>query len=163
MCLSAEQFVVIFEMQANLLLYYTNPSCITRSAAICDSQEGKAGGEMSFRINYSLGVFVFRYFRDQGKRLKRYSLVLLTGAACGLSSASRSLSTQHDQIMPPEQRSSGLPPPKTHEMDRPHSNLWPRKRHDCGITAKTEISLELGEGGYQRGIGKESGQIAREN
>lgn len=37
----AEQFVVIFEMQANLLLYYTNPSCITWSPVICDWSESR--------------------------------------------------------------------------------------------------------------------------
>lgn len=48
----------------------------------------------------------------------------------------KSLSTQHDQIMPPEHESIGLPPAKTHEMLRPHSNRRPLYLHVCGITAK---------------------------
>lgn len=50
----------------------------------------------------------------------------------------RSLSTQHDQIIPPEQESIGLPPANTHEMLSPHSNLRPLYLHVCGITAELE-------------------------
>lgn len=45
-----------------------------------------------------------------------------------------SLSTQHDQIMPPEHKSMGLPPASTHDMLRPHSKRTPLNLHVWGIT-----------------------------
>lgn len=50
----------------------------------------------------------------------------------------KSLSTQHDHIMPPEHESIGLPPASTHDILRPHSNRRPLYLHVCGITAKGE-------------------------
>uniref|UniRef100_A0A1B0BNG5 MD-2-related lipid-recognition domain-containing protein n=1 Tax=Glossina palpalis gambiensis TaxID=67801 RepID=A0A1B0BNG5_9MUSC len=53
-------------------------------------------------------------------------LVLLTWPAFVLISSLNSLSTQHDHIMPPEHKSTGLPPLKTQDIERPHSNFLPR-------------------------------------
>lgn len=54
------------------------------------------------------------------------------GSAAGCTSSS----TQHDQIIPPEHKSMGLPPPRMHDMERPHSNFLPLNLHVCGITRK---------------------------
>lgn len=55
-----------------------------------------------------------------------YLLVLLTWPALFASSSLGSLSTQQDHIIPPEHKSNGFPPLKTHDIDSPHSNFWPR-------------------------------------
>lgn len=55
----------------------------------------------------------------------------------------RSLSTQHDHIMPPEHESIGLPPAKTHDILKPHSNRCPLYLHVCGITEKVRKQKNL--------------------
>jgi hypothetical protein len=53
----------------------------------------------------------------------------------GISSSS----TQQLQIIPPEQRSTGLPPPSTQLMLRPHSNFAPLYLQVCGITVINKV------------------------
>lgn len=57
----------------------------------------------------------------------------------GFDAGCTSSSTQHDQIIPPEHRSMGFPPPRMQEMDKPHSNFFPLNLHVCGITAEYKI------------------------
>lgn len=64
-----------------------------------------------------------------------YSLAFWTSPR-DVDSWCRSLSTQHDQIIPPEHESIGFPPAKTHDILSPHSKRRPLYLHVCGITAK---------------------------
>lgn len=60
------------------------------------------------------------------------------GTFSGMSSSS----TQQLHIKPPEQRSTGRPPPKTQLMLRPHSNLAPLYLQVCGITETTDFACD---------------------
>lgn len=63
-------------------------------------------------------------------------LAFLMAPWFGFEAGCTSSSTQQDQIIPPEQRSIGLPPPRMQEMERPHSNFLPLYLHVCGITRR---------------------------
>lgn len=55
----------------------------------------------------------------------------------------KSLSTQHDQIMPPEHESTGFPPANTHDMLKPHSKRLPLYLHVCGITVGAKRNAKM--------------------
>lgn len=55
----------------------------------------------------------------------------------------KSLSTQQDQIIPPEHESTGLPPANTHDILKPHSNRLPLYLHVCGITTSGYKIIQL--------------------
>uniref|UniRef100_A0A1A9UK26 Uncharacterized protein n=1 Tax=Glossina austeni TaxID=7395 RepID=A0A1A9UK26_GLOAU len=86
-------------------------------------------------------VIIFRAFDENNTLtskclLIKCLLVLLTCPAFELISSLNSLSTQHDHIMPPEHKSTGLPPLKTQDIERPHSNFLPRYlQRGCGQAA----------------------------
>lgn len=72
-----------------------------------------------------------------------YSLALCNAPTVD-SSAFSSLSIQHDQIIPPEHKSIGLPPFSTQDIERPHSNLYPWYRQLWGITERRwNVSLNF--------------------
>ncbi|KZC10460.1 hypothetical protein WN55_01889, partial [Dufourea novaeangliae] len=52
----------------------------------------------------------------------------------GIFSGTSSSSMQQLQINPPEQRSTGRPPPRTQLILRPQSKVAPLYVHVCGIT-----------------------------
>lgn len=93
-----------------------------------------------FFFSKRLNVFIFmtKLFSSLSNTVCSciYLLALLTAPSAELDSWCISRSTQHDQIMPPEHRSSGFPPPSTHDMLRPHSKRRPLNLHVCGITAE---------------------------
>lgn len=57
------------------------------------------------------------------------------GTLSGMSSSS----TQQLHINPPEQRSTGRPPPRTQLILRPQSNVVPLYVHVCGITETNQF------------------------
>lgn len=95
-------------------------------------------------VCHSVGCFHFKQLgsgwewpsRTGPERDGLYLLALWTAPCSGSLSGAKSRSMQQDHIIPPEQRSSGLPPPSTQDRERPHSNLRPLCRHVWGITER---------------------------
>lgn len=76
----------------------------------------------------------FRYHRHQSLAANLYLLAFWTSPSAD-GSWCKSLSTQHDHIIPPEHESIGFPPANTQDILKPHSNRRPLYLHVCGITA----------------------------
>lgn len=84
--------------------------------------------------NFSMNLIIHSRLRKTKKKLKSLYLLAFCTNPCDDDSWCRSLSTQHDQIIPPEHESTGFPPAKTHDILNPHSNRLPLYLHVCGIT-----------------------------
>lgn len=79
-------------------------------------------------------LFSFRRQWIEMSQLKSLYLLAFCTNPSDDDSWCRSLSTQHDHIIPPEHESTGFPPAKTHDMLNPHSKRLPLYLHVCGIT-----------------------------